>query len=115
MKLKDLKNVISFSFDLTDDEIDASFYVEIEAINEKYLKQIEVVKISKSYVVCKFTDFLRKHKTAIKKYLLENYEKGEHLDYLMNNLVYADDVTGDNGEAVWSFIEYDLGDFLVNY
>ena len=113
MKLKDLKDVIRFSFDFADDEIDSSFYVELEAINEKYLKQIEVVKISQNYVICKFTDFLRKHKTAIKKYLLETYNKGETLDWLINNLVVADDITADGGEAVWHFMEYDLADFLT--
>ena len=113
MKLQDLKNVIKFEFDFADNEIDSSFYVELEAINEKYAKKIEVVAISKNYVVCKFTDFLRKHKTAVKKYLLENYNKSETLDWLINDLVIADDITATDGEAIWHFIEYDLADFLM--
>ena len=115
MKLQDLKNVISFSFDLADDEIDATVYIELSAINEKYAKKIEVVKISHNYVVCKFTDFFRKNKTAIKKYLLDNYNKGERLKWLMENLVYVDDITAseDNAEAIWYFMKYDLEDFLT--
>ena len=113
MKLKELKNIIKFSFDFADDEIDAVFYVELEAINEKYLKQIEVVLINQNYIVCKFTDFIRRHKTAIKKYLIKNYHDEEALDYLINHLIIADDITEDGGEAVWHFLEYDIADFLT--
>ena len=72
MKLYELDNIISFNFDFADDEVDASFYAEPNEINPKYAKQIEVVKITKQYIICKFTDFIRHNKTEIKKYLKIN-------------------------------------------
>lgn len=112
MKLYDLKNIIDFTFDLMDDEVSASFYIELDEINEKYAKEIEVVKIGEKYVTCKLTKFIRKHKTAVAKYIQNNYYDSELKYYLM--IVFTDnkDVLTDGGEAVYHFITNDLCDFL---
>lgn len=112
MKLYDLNGIINFDFDIADNEIDASFYIELVEINPKYAKQIEVVKIDNNLIICKLTDFLRNHKTAIKKYLSNNYYEGQQLNYLMEILI-SNDITADYGEAVYHFINYDLYDFLT--
>ena len=65
MKLNELKNIISYDFDFSDTTIDATFYCELDSIQEKYAKQIEVKKIYKDYVVCDFTNFIQHHKTII--------------------------------------------------
>lgn len=123
MTLYDLKNVIEFDFDLTDDEISASFYITLDEINEYYAKQIEVVKINKDYVTCKLTDFLRRqakfHPTLITKYIEDNYYDGEQKDYLKKQLTKRPvgsnkgDVTDDGGEALYHFITYEMYDFLT--
>lgn len=113
MKLYDLNGIINFDFDIADNEIDASFYIELAEINPKYAKQIEVIKIDNNLIICKLTDFLRNHKTAIKKYLSNNYFQGEQLSCLLGILT-ADDITADGGEAVYHFINYDLYDFLTD-
>lgn len=113
MMLNELNGIIDFNFDIADDEIDARFYIELAEINSKYAKQIKVVRIDRDLIVCKLTDFLRHHKTAIKKYLVENYYKSEQLNYLINQICKADNITDDGGEAVYHFINYDLYDFLT--
>jgi hypothetical protein len=122
MTLNDLKNVIDFTFDLTDDEVSAGFYIELDEINPKYLG-IEVVKIGTDYVTCKLTDFLRRmatfHPTEITEYLNASYYDGEQKDYLLKQLTKRKcgsnkgDITDDGGEAVWHFIEHDMYDFLT--
>ncbi len=113
MKLNQLNNIINFSFDLTDNEVDGSFYIELDEVNPKYAKQIEVVKISKGFVCCKFTDFIRHHKTAIKKYLNDYYIDCDTKTYLINQLCKSEDILDDGGEAVYHFIENDFYDFLT--
>lgn len=113
MKLYELKNIIDFTFDLADNEVDAQFYIELDEINEKYAKQIEVSKIWKDCVTCKLTDFIRKHKTAIRKYLCDNYYNGEQRNYLLYNLTGTDDILSDGGEAVYHFITNDMYEFLT--
>lgn len=113
MKLSDLKNVLEFTFDLQDDEVCGRFYIELDEINEKYARKIEVVKIGTDYVTCKLTDFLRHHKTAVSKYIRNNYHLGDTRTFLENTLVVSDNITEDGGEAVYYFITNDLYDFLT--
>ena len=113
MKLNDLKGVIDFTFDLTDNEVCGRFYIELDEINPKYAKQIEVVTIGTDYVTCKLTDFLRHHKTAIKRHLLDTYNPSPNRDYMINTLTNSDNITEDGGEAVFCFIEVDMYDFLT--
>ena len=125
MTLSELKNVIDFTFDIADDEIDASFYIELDEIYEKYADNIEVVRISKDLVVCKLTDFLRDlakfHPSKITEYLNECYYDGDQKDYLLKQLTkrpshlnqFKADITDDGGEAVYHFIENDMYDFLT--
>lgn len=120
MTLHDLKNVIDYTFDITDDEIDASFYIELDEIKNEYAWQIEVVKIDRELVTCKLTDFLRRmarfHPTQIINYFNDNYYDGDQKDYLVKQLTKrkkGEDITDDCGEAVAHFIEYDMYDFLT--
>lgn len=73
MVILDLTNILAFNFDFADSKIDASFYIEIEKINPKYAKQIQVKQINKDFIVCDFTTFILTHKTAIKNYIYKNY------------------------------------------
>lgn len=125
MTLYDLKNVIDFTFDIEDNEVCGSFYIEMDEINEEYAKQIEVVKISKELVTCKLSRFLQRlasfHPSKISDYLNENYYDGKQKDYLINQLTrrpshlnqFKADITDDGGEAVYHFITNDMYDFLT--
>lgn len=122
LTLSDLKNVIAFTFDIADDEIDGSFYIELDEINEEYLG-IEVVKIDRDLIICKLTDFLRRlatfHPNLIENYLNDNYYDGKQKDYLIKQLTKRKcgsnkgDITDDGGEAVYHFITNDMYDFLT--
>lgn len=114
MKLNELKNVISFDFDFADTAIDSTFYCELDDIQEKYAKQIEVKKITKNYVVCDFTNFIQHHKTAIRNYLYKNYYIS-WANWLYNGLFTENlDRTGFrfDDEAYAYFIENDLENFF---
>jgi hypothetical protein len=123
MTLNDLKGIIGFTFDLTDNEIDARFYIELDEIKNKRALDIEVVKIERDVVTCKLTDFLRRVATFapsdIVSYLSDNYNDGEQKDYLIKQLTKRKcgsnkgDVTDDGGDAVWHFINYDMYDFIT--
>jgi hypothetical protein len=124
MTLNDLRNVIDFTFDIADDEIDASFYIELDEIAEEHLG-IEVVRIERDLVVCKLTDFLRRkarfNPTEIIDYLNDNYYDGDQKEYLLNQLTkrpapknqFKADITDDGGDAVYHFLTYDMYDFLT--
>ena len=120
MTLYELKNIIDFTFDIADDEIDASFYIDLDEIPEAYSSQIEVVKIRDNLIVCRLTDFLRHqanfHPGRILKYLNENYYDGDQKEYLKTQLTKRkkdEDITDDGGEAVYQFIDCDLYDYLT--
>lgn len=120
MTLEDLRNVIGFTFDIADDEIDASFYIELDEIPEEHARNIEVVRIDKDLVVCKLTNFLRRkanfHPTQIKNYINDNYYDSELKDNLLKQLTKrqkGEDITDDGGEAVYYFITNDMYDFLT--
>lgn len=114
MKLNDLYGVIAFTFDLADNEVDGTFYIELEEINPKYASQIEVVSIQKNLVVCKLTDFIRNNQTSIRNYIIRNYYPGEIRTHLLNTLVKSNDITNDDGDAVYHFLTNDMYDFLTN-
>ena len=125
MTLEDLRNVISFTFDIADDIVDASFYIELSEIPPERAREIEVVRIDKDLVVCKLTDYLQRiatyHPTQLTEYLEENYYEGEQLDYLKKQLTrrpsltnqFKAGITDDGGEAVYHFITNDMYDFLT--
>ena len=73
MKLNKLTNIINYSFDFADNDIDATFYLEIEDILPEYAKQIEVKQINNNYIICDFSKFIRTHKTIFKNYIYDNY------------------------------------------
>lgn len=125
MTLAELKNVINFTFDLADDEVDASFYIELDEINEKYAGEIEVVRIDRDFVVCNLSGFLQRlanfHPSVISDYINESYYDGEQKDYLLKQLTrrpshlnsFKAGITDDGGEAVYHFITNDMYDFLT--
>lgn len=114
MTLLELKNKIGFTFDIADDEIDASFYIELDEINTKLANRIEVVRIDRDLVVCRLTDFLRNlPKDQLARYIEDNYYDGETKDTLIEQLIEADEITDDDGYAVYHFIEADMYDFLT--
>lgn len=125
MTLEDLRNVISFTFDIADDIVDASFYIELDEIPPEKASQIEVVRIDTDLVVCKLTNYLQRlanfHPNVIAKYLDDSYYEGEQLDYLKKQLTrnpchtnqFKGGITDDGGEAVYHFITTDMYDFLT--
>ena len=115
MTLQDLKGILEMSVDFADDEIDNTVFFDIGEIPDKYLRQIEVLKIRKGVVICRFTEFLRHHKTALRKFIKTtvNYD---YEDFFINSLCESKgDITDDGGEAVYQFIEYYLYDFLTDF
>lgn len=125
LTLNDLRNVISFTFDIADDIVDASFYIELDEIPEDIANEIEVVRIDNDLVVCKLTAYLQRlanfHPSRITEYLEDNYYEGEQLDYLKKQLTrrpshtnqFKASITDDGGEAVYHFITNDMYDYLT--
>lgn len=125
MTLEDLRNVISFTFDIADDIVDASFYIELDEIPPEQASQIEVVRIDTDLVVCKLTNYLQRlanfHPSRITDYLEDNYYEGELRDRLIKQLTrrrsaadnYTASIIDDGGEAVYHFINQDMYDFLT--
>lgn len=116
MVLEDLKGKLVFGFDFADTQIDATFYTEIEDILPSYAKKIKVEKISKNFVICDFTAFIQSHKTAIKKYIYDNYSLC-WASWLYNGLFVKDEKRKHfqfDDEAYYHFITKDLGEFLIN-
>lgn len=85
MKLNELLKVIDYSYDFTDTEWDTTFYVD--AVDNKYTRQIEVFRITPSYVVCNFSKFIDKHKKLIRDKLYEYYapQWASHYAKLLDN------------------------------
>lgn len=111
MTLDQLQNIIGFDFDFADDEIDATFYTELKDINPKYTKQIQVKSINTLIVVCDFTNFIKHHKTAIKKYIYDNYNLA--WASMFYKWLFPTDTDKIDAEAYAHFIQFDLGDFLT--
>ena len=106
MKLSDLKSIIQFDTDFADNEIDATFYTEIDDILPKYAKNIDVLAISTNYITCDFTNFIKKNKEEIKKYIKAVYHE-EYIDSTINDIFKDQDA-----ECIAYFIEHDMDDFL---
>lgn len=116
MKLNGLLEVIDYSFDFADNEIDVIFYEELDNILSKYLKQIKVCRISQNYIICDFVDFIQHHKTLITKYIYNNYQDA-WASWLYNGLFEKDEQKryfAYNDEAYAYFIEHDLAIILTN-
>ena len=113
ISLLDLKSVINYTFDLLDDEIDASLYFELDEIPNTILNRLEVVTIGAESVTVRFTDFIR---DEIEKYpeRLRNYlEDCWHGERYIEQFFGSDDITDDGGGALYMFIEVDLYDYLT--
>ena len=110
MKISDLTNIIKFSFDFADDQIDASFYIEIEEINPKYAKQIDVKQINKNYIVCDFTTFILNHKTAVKNYIYKTYYLPWASQFYKG--IYENENPHDQAEWLYKLISEDLDNIL---
>jgi hypothetical protein len=106
MKLSELKPILQFDTDFADNEIDATFYTEIEDILPKYAKQLNVVSISTNYIVCDFYDFIKHHKTAIREYLYKVYYSPWASYYFIG--IFKDE----DAECIAHFIEKDMDNFL---
>ena len=106
MKLSDLQSIIQFDTDFADNEIDAIFYTEIDDILPKYAKNIDVLAISTKYITCDFTNFIKKNKEEIIKYIKAVYYE-EYIDSTINGIFKDQDA-----ECIAYFIEHDMDDFL---
>ena len=106
MKLSDLQSILKFDTDLADNEIDATFYTEIDDILPKYAKNIDVLAISKNHITCDFYNFIFNHKEEITKYIKAVYHE-EYIDSTINDIFKDQDA-----ECIAYFIEYDMDDFL---
>ena len=94
MKLSELLDVVTFSFDYADDEFDCTFYAD--AVNNTFTRLVEVKKVSQNYVVCKFSELIREHKYFVYRYIHENAIDKVFAKRLTEGL--------DNGEE-WAFAE----------
>ena len=106
MKLSDLKSIIQFDTDFADDEIDASFYTELDDILPKKADTINVLQIHTDYIVCDFSRFIRDHKVEIKDYIYDNY----YLPWASN--MYINMFEKQDAGYIAHFIEKDKGVFL---
>lgn len=106
MKLSDLKSILQFDTDFADNEINATFYTEIDDILPKYAKQLNVLSISTHYITCDFTNFIKNHKEEIIKYIKTVYHE-KYIDSKITNIFEEQDA-----ECIAYFIEYDMDDFL---
>lgn len=112
MKLIELKGIISYSFDFADNEIDASFYAELNDIKDEYAKEIDVVNISRNYIICNFKDFIIKHKDDVRNYIYNNYNTPWASQRYAG--IYESASEGEQADWLWSFINEDLGELLEN-
>lgn len=110
MTIFDLTNIIKFNFDFADSKIDSSFYIEIEKINPKYAKQIEVKQINQDFIVCDFTTFILTHKTAIKNYIYKNY----YVPFAskLYTGIYENDNKHDQADYLYKLIKDDIANIL---
>lgn len=69
--LFDIKNLLAYDCDLADDEYDTWFYADI--VNTPIAKEIEVVAIHSTHIVCKFSQFMRTHKDYLHNFIYDNY------------------------------------------
>ena len=106
MKLSELKNILQFDTDFADNEIDASFYTELDDILPQYANELVVQSISTNYIVCNFYDFIFNHKEEITKYIKAVYYE-EYIDSTINGIFDNKDA-----ECISYFIEHDMDDFL---
>lgn len=106
MKLSDLKSIIQFATDFADDELDVSFYTELDDILPKYADTINVLQIHTNYIVCDFSRFIRYHKVEIKDYIYDNYYLPWASDMYINMFEKQD------AEYIAQFIENDMDAFL---
>ena len=106
MTLSELKSILQFDTDFADNEIDATFYTEIDEILPKYAKQLNVLSISTNYIICDFYKFIKHHKTSIKEYLYKEYYRA-WASYYFTGIFEEDDA-----ECIAHFIEYDMDNFL---
>ena len=88
------------------DEIDASFYTELDDILPQYAKNIDVLAISKNYITCDFYNFIFNHKEEITKYIKAVYHE-EYIDSTING-IFKDQDAG----YIAHFIEKDMVAFL---
>ena len=113
MKLYDLKHILKMCADFADDEVDATVYFELDDIPDKIARKIEVVAISENFVTCKFTDYLRRNKSKLAKYIEASCHEYPRLEAMYRSaLIKAEDILEDGGEAVYSFINEELEYFL---
>lgn len=69
--LKDIKDKVLFSYDLTDDEYDTWFYADIA--NTDMAEEIEVTQITDNAITCRFSEYLRTHKDYMKNFIKDTY------------------------------------------
>ena len=113
LSLLDLKNKINFTFDIYDDEIDASLYFELNEVPNTVLSRIEVVTIGTGSVVCRLTNFISEEIRVYPKRLYNYLGECNNEEIYKAQFFDADDIANDGGEALYSFIEYDLYDYLT--
>lgn len=73
MKLNELLKVIDYSYDFGDDEFDCVFYAD--AVDNKYTRLIDVVRVDRTWVICSFTKFIEKHKKMVFDFIRKKVEK----------------------------------------
>lgn len=106
MKLSDLQSILQFDTDFADNDIDASFYTELKDILPKYAKQLTVLSITPNYIICDFHKFIMHHKTAIRKYIYDNYYLPDASNMFRGIFDFED------AEDIAYFIEHDMDAFL---
>lgn len=112
LSLLDLKNKLQFTFDTYDDEICASVYFELDEIPNTILNRFEVVSIDNEKITCRITQFLRDEIKSNPKRLKNYLEECYHAEQYIAQFFGADDICDDGGEAVYTFIECDLYDYI---
>lgn len=102
--LYDIKNLLQYDCDLADDEYDTLFYADI--VNTTITKEIEVVAIHPTHIVCKFSQFMRTHKDYLCNVIHDTYAE-PYASQFSQTLANEDD------EDTWCYlIERTLQDIL---
>ena len=112
MKLYDLKEILISEYYLKDVNLKYSRTIEvnIRQIQDKYLKQIEIINIDRNNIIFNVNNFINANKKEIENFYINSDYDDDIKDYSINQICKSENL-GDND--IKEFIDYDLLNFLL--